>query len=249
MSFYSVVNRVIKEAETKGYSSDQQLQLWVKLVRDAAIKQMMPEDKLQLLLDRTLRGKFTSALRGKIGVERLEPQLRQELNKRIYSSINLIKLNRQEAVEKTLLRLSGWITSGDDKADTKDIKKSLKQLPFVERRVIIDQSHKLTANINNIVAVGGGSIAVEWHSHFREPGYNYRPDHKERDSKIYAIRGNWAQQAGLMKSGNNGYYEDITGFSVEPFCRCYGTYLYSISDLPADMLTIKGSEALSKRVK
>jgi len=248
MSYYSVINKVINEASAQGYTTEQQLQLWIKLVRDAAIKQMMPEDKLQLLLDRTFRGKFNSIIRMAVGVERIEPQLRQELNRRIFASANLIKLNREEAIDKTIRRLSGWITS-DSKPDPEmreEVKKSLKQLPFVERRVIIDQSHKLTANINNIIAENGGAIAVIWNSHWQEMGYNYREDHKDIDGKIFTIRGNWAKNAGLMKLGEHGYYDESPGFSKEPFCRCYGTYLYAIQDLPDDMLTAKGKDAMKK---
>lgn len=248
MSFYSVINSVIKDVETKGYTTEQQLQLWLKIVRDAALKQMMSEGDLQSLLDRTLRGKFNRIVSKAVGIEIIEPELRKELNRRIYASADLIKLNKREEVDKTLRRLSGWITSGDTGIKSKqELRKSLKQLPFVERRVIIDQSHKLTANLNNIIAEHGGAIAVIWHSHWRESGYNYREDHKERDEKIYVIRGNWAMKNGLMKLAGHQYYDEITGFSVEPYCRCYGTYLFSITDLPNEMLTEKAKEKLNVR--
>ena len=128
-----------------------------------------------------------------------------------------------------------------------DIRKALSQLPFEERRVAIDQSAKLVSSISNIVAVDGGAIAVQWNSHWRDASYNFRPDHKARDGKVYAIKGNWAIEKGLMKAGPNGYYEDDELFAEAPFCRCFGSYIYAIRRLPDDMLTEKGRQSLAER--
>src|SRR5207247_2394734 len=105
-------------------------------------------------------------------IDQIKPALHAELERRIMASADLIKLNRKAAIEKTVQRFSGWATSvppggtrATDKKKEKDsIKKSLKSLPFEERRVIIDQSHKFVANLNEIVAKDGGAIAGRWHS-------------------------------------------------------------------------------------
>ena len=134
-----------------------------------------------------------------------------------------------------------------DKNDTKTgIRKSLAQLPFEERRVLIDQGHKLSASLSEILALEGGAIAGEWHSQWRRAGYNYREDHKERDMQVYTIRNNWAMQKGLMKAGPCGYTDDITAAGEEVFCRCSIRYLYNIRDLPETMLTAKGAAALKE---
>jgi hypothetical protein len=185
-------------------------------------------------------------------LQRVRPALHAELERRIMASASLIKLNQTESVNKTLSRFQGWGTSiptgGSDAVDRAAImasaKKAMGSLPFEERRVIIDQGHKLNASLNDILATDGGAIAMIWHSHFRQAGYNYREDHKERDGEVYAIRGSWAQAKGLMKAGKAGYSDAITAPAEEVFCRCWGTYLYNLRDLPKDMLTAKGAEAL-----
>ena len=132
-----------------------------------------------------------------------------------------------------------------DRRETKyDVTKSLKQLPFEERRVIIDQGHKLTSSINDVIAKDGGAIAMRWHSHWREINYDYRKDHKARDEKVYLIRGSWAHEKGFVKPGPAGYLDEITQPAEEPFCRCYGSYIYSVRKLPEDMVTAKGREAM-----
>lgn len=187
-------------------------------------------------------------------LERIKPQLRAELDRRIVASANLIKLNRDTAINQTLQRFSGWTTSipkgGTDatkKRKTKEgIRRALAGLPFRERRVLIDQGHKLTAAISDLLAHDGGAIAGQWHSHWRQIGYNYRKDHKARDGKVYAIRGNWAMKAGYMKASQSGYLDQIDQPGMAPFCRCYLVWLYNLRELPAVMRTMKGRAKLQE---
>jgi hypothetical protein len=58
------------------------------------------------------------------------------------------------------------------------------------------------------------------------------------------VRGCWAVEKGLIKPGPAGYTDEITRPAEEPFCGCYYRYLYNLRDLPANMLTEKGKEAL-----
>ncbi|MDE2103719.1 MAG: hypothetical protein KGL39_41160 [Patescibacteria group bacterium] len=163
---------------------------------------------------------------GRFTLERVKPELRRELDRRILASANLIRLNRTEAISNTLRRFEGWSTSipkgGSEQVNRRktkgEIGKPLQSLPFVERRVLIDQGHKLTAAINETVAKSGGAIACQWHSHWREPNYNYRPDHKERDKAVYLLRDSWALDKGLIKAGPAGYYDKVTAVGEEPFC-------------------------------
>ena len=165
------------------------------------------------------------------------------------ASANLIKLNRKASIDKTLQRFQGWATSipiggsktQDRQAEKAHIKKELYKSHFEERRVIIDQNHKLISSINDIVATDNGAIAAEWHSHWRQPHYNYRKDHKERDMKVYLIRNSWAANQGLVKGK---YADSITQPGEEPFCRCNYRYIYSLRRMPEDMLTVKGKKAI-----
>jgi hypothetical protein len=124
------------------------------------------------------------------------------------------------------------------------MRRAFTSLPFIERRVIVDQGHKLTASIHEIVAIDGGAIAGIWHSRWREIGYDYREDHKDRDRRIYVIRNNWALKRGLMRLAGREYTDQITQPAEEVFCRCHYEYLYTLRDLPPDMLTTKGREEL-----
>jgi hypothetical protein len=63
---------------------------------------------------------------------------------------------------------------------------------------------------------------------------------------VYAIRGNWALDKGLMKAGKAGYYDEITKPGEEVYCSCSATYLYAIRELPDDMITNKGRETLAQ---
>ena len=240
------------------------VEFWATAIREAALRDMVPLHVLERNLAETLRGVYRTKIeRGSIlkmhqGVsrftlEKVKPSLRAELDRRIMASANLIRLNRAKAVEDTLQRFSGWATSipmgGSDvvdKRETKEeIKKPLQSLPWKERRCATDQGHKFVSNLNNILAMDGGAIAVRWNSHWRQAGYNYRIDHKERDQKVYLLRGNWAQEKGLVKAGSAGYYDEVTAFGEEISCRCFGTYLHSLRSV-SELLTDKGREALAQ---
>lgn len=264
-SFYETITAAITDMCEYGYDSADRVAAWVQRIREAALRSLTPPHVLQDALNRTMaaiyRSKIERAgiLKFHPGVQpftlaRVAPRLRAELDRRIMASAGLIKANRTEAVETTLRRFAGWATSippgGTDVSMRREVKeeirKPLAQLPFAERRVAVDQGHKFVANLNNILAQDAGAIALKWRSNFRQAHYHYREDHKERDGKIYLIRGNWAQERGLVKPGDVGYYDQITAVGEEVFCRCFAQYVYSLRALPDDMLTARGREELER---
>ena len=264
MIFYEIITAAIKDFEANGFDSQQRLEYWTNEIRKSCGRAMITTEQLQALLNSEMHGIYTKQIEkggalklhsgiSRFTIDKLKPKLHRELDRRIMASANLIKLNREASIQRTLQRFSGWATSipaGGSKAVDKpevkaNLRKALAQLPFEERRVIIDQGHKFVAELNNIIATDGGAIAMKWHSHFRQPGYNYRPDHKERDSLIYLIRDSWAREQGLVKPGKAGYSDQITKPAEEPFCRCFATYIYNPASLPDDMLTVKGKKSLA----
>ena len=262
-NFYQVVQDAIADLAEHGYDSEIRLETWVRKLRDAANDFLVPDAQMEdylrdalgsiyiRLVEKGAIAKYHPGV-GRFTIDRLKPRLRRELDKRILASANLIKLSRETAVNDTLRRFQGWATSipaggqgPSDKADAKaGVKKALQSMPFIQRRVCIDQGTKLTASINNVIAVDGGAIALIWRSNWRQLNYNYRTDHKHRDGHCYAIRGSWALEKGLMKAGHDGYYDDITAVASEPFCRCFAVYVYTLGKLPADMITDKGRDEL-----
>ncbi len=262
-SFFDVLTAAVDDLAETGYDSQERVDRWMRELREAAVRSMIDPASLEQMLRDGLATTYRKmvdqggVLRFNPGVERytlekVRPAMRAELDRRISASANLIKLNRQEAIDNTLRRFQGWSTSipkggvsGETKSEVKTVvRKSLKQLPFEERRVLIDQGHKLTAAISEIVASDGGAIAGIWRSNWRQPGYDYREPHKERDGKVYLIRDSWAHRAGLVKKGKAGYYDEVTAVGQEPFCRCYMVWVYNLRDLPEDMLTARGREGL-----
>lgn len=266
-TFFEVLTAAINEISTFGYRSAEQIGIWIERLRLAAERTLTPPHVLEDAMRSTFgtlykryieAGKILELHPGvqRFTIEKVKPILRPELDRRIAASADLIKLNRQASIEKTMQRFSGWATSvppggteTTDKVETKkEIRKALASLPFEERRVLVDQGHKFVANLSNIIATDTGAIAAIWQSHWRQKGYNYRKDHKERDGKVYLIRGSWAQDKGFVKPGLAGYLDAITQPGEEVFCRCWTTYLYAVRSLPDDMITQKGKDEL-RRVK
>ena len=236
-SFYEVLTAAVDDLAEHGFDSLERLERWTAELRLAAGAVTANPAELERMLREGLASVYKRLVDkggiarmhpgvGRFTLEQVKPKLRAELDRRIMSSASLIRLNREQAIDKTIQRFQGWATSipiggsaEPEKVKTKkNVRKSLAQLPFEERRVLIDQGHKLTASLSNILATDGGAIAAKWRSHWRQAGYNYRKDHKERDEKVYALRESWAMNRGLMKKGPNPYYDDITQAAEEPFC-------------------------------
>lgn len=263
-SFFEVVTAAINDTIEYGYESEERLQYWIEAIREAAEVDMISEADLTAQLHRVLGSAYERLIeKGTIlsrhpGVDRftlaqIKPALRAELDRRILASANLIKLNREQAMAETLRRFQGWATSipagGTEITDRREVKanirKELTSLPFKERRVLIDQGHKLSAAVSDIVATANNAIAAEWRSHWRQQGYQYRQEHKERDQVVYALKGTWAVNEGLIKPGPQGWYEDHERPGEFVLCRCWVRWIYALRDMPKAMLTQKGADALS----
>lgn len=263
-SFYDVLTAAITDMVEHGFDDPSRVARWQEALRRAAEATMGPIHHMDEILRRSMQDIYRrmverhGLLRYHPGiarwtVDKLKPRLRLELDKRLMASLDLIKLNRVQSIAQMERRFSGWATSipagGTDQTDRikikTEIRKPLARLPFEERRVATDQGHKFISSLNDVVAADNHAIAAKWHSHFRQAGYNFRPDHKERDDQVYAIRGNWALEKGLMNKGA-GYTDEMTEPAEEPFCRCFYQYLYALRSLPSDMLTIKGRDELAR---
>ena len=261
--FYRLLSAAIDDFLEYGFDSQERLEAWLRELRIAARNALVPE----YVLERELRASLTRAFKtatsppvlikrhkgvDRYTLERIKPALRGELDRRILASANLIKLNRDASIEKTLQRFSGWATSipiggtqAGNKAETaQNVRRGIAGLPFEERRVIVDQGAKLSAAVSDIVAQEGGAIIATW-QHVHEAGYDARPEHEARDGEIFVIRDNWAMKDGLMKLARHKYTDQIEQPAELPFCRCKYVYGYTLRDLPKDMLTAKGKQALT----
>lgn len=261
--FRKVLSEAVSWFTEHGFEDQAKLDEWMERLRMAADSNMMSVADASRILHLSLLSQYNRTVRrggwkkyhsgiASFDIRQIDPRLRSVLNARIVASAQLIKLHREENILKILQRFSGWATSipagGSRKVDRRETKreiaKSFYELPFEERRLSIDQGHKLLAAINQTIAEGAGAIAVRWR-HIHQAGYNGRPAHETRDNKIYALRGNWAIKAGLMKKGHNPYYEDTEQVAEAPYCRCFTVALYDLNDLPEDMLTRKGKKEIA----
>lgn len=270
-SFDEILTLAVRDLSENGYDDQQRLDYWMARLKVAANEGMPSYQELDDRMRRSLEAVFKKATGDqllkshpdipKFTADKLKLKTRVELDRRILASSQLIKLNREQAIEKTLQRFSGWATSipsggsrAVDKTEVKNnIKKSIQQTKFEMRRLDIDQGHKLIASINAVVAEETGSIAMKWRSNWKQAAYHYREDHKERDGHIYLIRGSWALDQGLIKpiKDKNGesYTDQITMPAEEVFCRCSGIYYISLRELPENMLTAKGKQWLAEKKK
>lgn len=239
-------------AEKRGETPFSYWRDFFERLRAAAQDEPVRDDEiashLRAAFDRELRGvrKYHPGIPA-YTVERLSPVLRKKLDERILQAADLIRLRRKESIENTLARFTGWSSSLPEmrkRIDTREVRehiyKPIAQIKYERRRVAIDQTHKLAASIHEVIAEGGGAIAMIWRSNWRQVNYDYRQDHKERDGKIWVLPGTWATKAGLI-SAKAPRYDEITHVAEEPYCRCYATWIYSPDELPASMLTAKGA--------
>jgi hypothetical protein len=263
--FYQVLSDAIADLIEHGFDSQERLDEWLRRLETAARALLVPrsvlENALRDGLQRVFARSTTTANLLKVHrgisqytIEMIKPKLRAELDRRILASASLIKLNRETAIQQTLQRFAGWATSipigGSDvvnRAEEKaNIRRGIAGLTFIDRRVVIDQGHKLSSAISEIVSRDGGAIAGRWR-HVMEGGdYQARPEHVARNNKVYLIRDSWAKQQGLVKPGPPGYADDITAPGEEVYCRCTMVYLYNLRDLAPEMLTNKGRDELAR---
>jgi len=263
--FDEVLKEAVAHFSDKGYTSDSDLKIWIARLTSAMDEALEPthvaNQKMRIALSGVYEKMVTrgGAIKYHEGikkgtVERLSGRARLELNKRIFVANEVISNRRLELKAKMLASFSGWISSIPNEsvisaAERRDIeltiKAPVKQYGMSVRNVQIDQSTKLTAAINRVVADDGGAIAVEWHSDWQRAGYNYRPSHKARDRKVYMLPNTWAVKEGLVKPGANGVYgKDITEAAEEPNCQCHVIFIYNIKRLPEDMLTSAGKRVV-----
>ena len=259
-----IITEAINDLAEHGFDSTDRLTEWERRISEAIAMTIGSPGEVNEQFRRQMRDIFDRIVGGGIGsahpgvsrftLQNVAGRLHGELDRRIMASANLIRLNREAAIQKTLQRFSGWASSvpvgGAAEINRRELKaeiaRPMRQLPFIERRVLIDQGHKLNASISATIASDNGAIAFTWRSRWRQANYNYREDHKERDGQVYLIRNSWAHKQGLVKPGLAGYSDTISQPAEEIYCRCTAQYLYSLRFIPEEMLTKKGKEAISK---
>ena len=262
--FKDLLLTALRDFSENGYGSEADLTEWL-LKLEYALEREQPTDKeTRDAIASTLRTIFArDVTRGGIAkrvpgvsrytLDRIAPELRGELDRRIYAGVNLIKLNRASAVDKTLQRFAGWTTSvgpagsfvtpRELRAAANEIAKPVAQVKFEKRRVAIDQGFKLSSAVAHVASVQAGAIAAIWHDRGQDDhGYDARPEHLKRSGTLFLVRDSWAMNEGLIRKGGLKYTDEIEQPAELVFCSCWYEYATSPRDIPETILTAKGRE-------
>jgi hypothetical protein len=259
-SFRALLLEGVRKFAEQGYTSQGELDEWLQRLHTALDRELPTDQESRDMLRRILGAIYARDVKSglmkripgvtRFALDRVQPQLRAELDRRIFAGIDLIKLNRQAAIEKTLQRFAGWVSSvppagmlqTDHRAIATDIGKSVAQVKYERRRVAIDQGHKLLSAVAHVVAMGEGAIGGIWHDRGeKDRGYDARPDHLARSGKLFLVRGSWAMNEGLVKrTAEVGFTDEVDQPAVKIFCSCWWEYIVSPHRLPKEVLTGRG---------
>ena len=259
-SYYQVLSAAVEDVLSKGYCGPTQIGLWQQRLKDS-IEETFKGDS-SVTLARTLSNAFERLIvrrgiaRFHVGLSastfgRLEPVLRNELVDRLLGAQALLRLREEEATLSSLRKFSGWamtIPRGGAKPFERalkkaEIKKPLASLPFESGRAIAAQGEALQVAFNEIISREGKALCAEWHSRWRQPGYAYRDDHKDRDLKFFAFKDSWAAKQGLLVPLPS--VDSVTFPGQERGCRCFHRYFYTLESLPREVLSSRGLLALA----
>lgn len=257
-AFRALLLEGVRKFAEQGYSNTTELEDWLARLQEALDHALPTDEESRAMLARILGGIYARDVRSGLAkripgidrytLDRIAPHLRAELDRRIYAGVDLIKLNRKAAVEKTLQRFAGWVSSvppmglaaSNLREVAREIAKPAKQVKFEARRVAIDQSAKLSSAISHVVAMQNGAIGAIWHDRGQhDPGYDARPEHLKRSGALYLVRDSWAMNEGLLRRGGP-YTDDVTQPAQEVYCQCFWQWIVSPHDLPEEMLTARG---------
>ncbi len=257
-AFRALLLEGLQKFATSGYASEGDLQNWLRRLTAALEFDLPTDDESRSMLRRILDAVYAREVRGGIArvvpgvsrytIDRVAPHLRAELDRRIFAGVELIKLNKRAATQKTLQRFSGWVSSvpptgaitTDLRSVAREIAKPASRIKFEARRVAIDQGRKLSAAVAHVVATGAGAIGAIWHDRGQlDHGYDARPEHLARSGKLFLVRDSWAMEQGLVRRGGP-YTDEIEQPAEMVYCACYWEYLTTPYDLPRRLLTRRG---------
>jgi len=127
-----------------------------------------------------------------------------------------------------------------------EIKKELRPLAKWDRLFYTYKARSLSAEIEHIFVLAGNPLAAIWHYSDLDAQGEYQKtyNHQQRDGQVYAIRGSWAIEKGLMKVGPAGYLDEISRPGQELGCMCSLQWVTGVRSLPDSMITDKGRSEL-----
>ena len=194
-------------------------------------------------------------------LNQLNPKFEQAYKAANWASLNLIKSQGEDVKNKLKHRFYDWITLsavGQDKAKLREMTK----VPKSEGRVkfiLKDQTNKIAANMDNIIAKEYQAIAFQWKTRndnrvVGKPGginpgkgSKQHGDHWSRRDKWYYYPNTWATKGSFLnKDKFAGCVTDITdGLPGQPIgCRCRAKNYYELIDLPKELLSDRAKKEI-----
>ena len=193
----------------------------------------------------------------------LEPYFQKAYTRNMSYCLDLIKTNNTQLLAKLQNRFINWVTQADYR-NKEDLLEAT-QLPKDRhtRFIVRDQSNKMSATMDNIIADRYEAIAFQWKTRndnrvAGKPGGLYpiaddssdkHGDHWSRRDKFYYysnISSDIKKVLHLKKfAGNDKDLKD--GMPGTPIgCRCYAKNYYFLEDLPSELVKDEFSKDVVK---
>lgn len=203
----------------------------------------------------------------KASIKDLKPKFRKEVEDRVKISFNLMKNQEEELKQKMASRFINWVTidSKDVRGNTTSKQSLLNFLDFAKENgiaedhakfILKDQTRKMIANLDDLVAKENNAIGGIWHNRgdrrvvgnpqgiYPHSETKAHGNHWDREGKFYVFKDSWAYQKGYIKGE---LYENLEdgGVGVAIGCRCRLEFIYDLRDVPYENLTARGRELIS----
>jgi hypothetical protein len=255
MRFDRLLREAAKHFTTNGYTSRSDINDWrVKLL--SAAEAHLDVEGAHKRVGRILESAYWKALGAgriakkhgsvpKYAIDQLEPKLRDELERRIFATQELVEGDKRVALERLQQRFLGLATAGPNPgeaaASATAIGKVARDSRAQERMIAVDQTKKMVATMDEVIAEDGGSIGGFWDATW-DIARKHRPEHAARHDKFYVRRASWADEQVLIRHPNGFMDEwDMPGVLIN--CQCEYNYVYDLADVPDEFKTAKGKEA------
>jgi hypothetical protein len=255
MNFHKLLRQATGHFSKFGFTSPSDVNDWLTRL-NASAESTLDTDTAKAKVERALAGAFYRALgRGrlagrkgqvsKLSMDQLEPKLRNELEKRMFAAREEVDATHRQALERIHGRFLGLATAGARpgavREVVKPVAKAMRDAKAQERMTAVDQTKKLMATMDEVVAEDAGSIGGFWDAMWLIER-KHRPEHAARHDLFYVRRGSWADEQGLI-THPEGYMDEFDMPRVLINCQCQYRYVFDLEDAPPEVLTAKGRAA------
>jgi hypothetical protein len=136
-----------------------------------------------------------------------------------------------------------------------EIKKEIRYLVKWDQVFYTWHSSLFPGEVEHIFIIGhdqsDGPIGAIWHYSRLDEQSDYQKtyDHKPRDKAVYLVDGSWAAQKGLIAFSPERRLSSIDPPHRAVDCMCSLQWVYSLRDLPPELLTDAGRSELERAKK